>query len=309
MKIKSNIIPLFLFALIICSASTVPAASFFADMVTREDGKAQEGKFYLSGPFYRMEVSEGENPIAIIVDREKRVHLVLNIKEKVFYEISSGNRIIGMMDPFLNSDNIVSRFGKEVEDVEEISGIMCEKQVALHSGYTRWFSKEFNFPLKIVLYNGDIEKSVVELKNIKQVNPPNEMFTVPAEFKKTDDPWGIAKREREAKESQKEKPGLNAPSKNEHPSNTGTQSSDGEDLIYKKCMSQTDDPGPWCYQREVKKVGDPSLCDNILKYWPKAGGVSGQCYYELARKKMDCELCKRIKEKDIKRMCELDVCK
>ena len=82
-----------------------------------------------------------------------------------------------------------------------------------------------------------------------------------------------------------------------------------EDPIYKKCTSQTEHPGPWCYQEEVKKIGDPALCENIIKYWPKATGVRGQCYYELARKKMDCELCERIKDKDIKKMCELDVCK
>lgn len=82
-----------------------------------------------------------------------------------------------------------------------------------------------------------------------------------------------------------------------------------EDPIYKKCMAQKDDPGPWCYMEEVKKKGDPSLCENILKYWPKATGVHGQCYYEAAIKKKECELCKKIMEKDIKKMCELDACK
>lgn len=90
----------------------------------------------------------------------------------------------------------------------------------------------------------------------------------------------------------------------------GTLSSEEEpvDPIYEKCISQKENPGPWCYLEEVKKKGDPDLCKNIIKYWPKAKGVCGQCYYELARKKMDCELCKRIKDKDIKKMCELDVC-
>jgi len=88
----------------------------------------------------------------------------------------------------------------------------------------------------------------------------------------------------------------------------GTLSSE-EDPIYEKCISQKDNPGPWCYLEEVKKNGDPALCENILKYWPKAKGVHGQCYYELAVKKKDCELCKKIKEKDIRKMCELDVCK
>lgn len=82
-----------------------------------------------------------------------------------------------------------------------------------------------------------------------------------------------------------------------------------DDAIYEKCMSQRDDPAPWCYQQEVERSGDPDLCENILEYWPRAEGVHGQCYYQLAVQKKDCELCKRIKDKDIRRMCELDVCK
>lgn len=82
-----------------------------------------------------------------------------------------------------------------------------------------------------------------------------------------------------------------------------------DDPIYEKCISQTDDPAPWCYQQEVKRIGEPDLCENILKYWPKADGVHGQCYYELAIQNKDCELCKRIIDEQIRKMCELDACK
>ncbi len=82
-----------------------------------------------------------------------------------------------------------------------------------------------------------------------------------------------------------------------------------EDLFYEKCISQMDTPAPWCYQEEVEKTGDPTLCENILKYWPKADGVHGYCYYQLAIKNKDCELCRQIKKKDIREMCELDACK
>ena len=81
-----------------------------------------------------------------------------------------------------------------------------------------------------------------------------------------------------------------------------------DDPIHEKCMNQTDDPPPWCYQMAVEKIGDPKLCENILKYWPGAGGVHGVCYYNLARKQKDCALCNFIKNADIKKMCKLDVC-
>ena len=82
-----------------------------------------------------------------------------------------------------------------------------------------------------------------------------------------------------------------------------------EDPIYAMCQSQTDRPGPWCYQEEVERIGDPDLCENILTYWPKADGVHGWCYYRLALLQKDCKLCDRIKKQDIKRTCKLDVCK
>jgi hypothetical protein len=81
-----------------------------------------------------------------------------------------------------------------------------------------------------------------------------------------------------------------------------------EDPIYEKCQVRTDRPRPWCYQEEVEKIGDPDLCENILKYWPKADGVHGWCYYQLAMKNKDCSLCERIRTADIKKMCRKDVC-
>ena len=79
-----------------------------------------------------------------------------------------------------------------------------------------------------------------------------------------------------------------------------------EDPIYDMCQAQTDRPGPWCYQEEVERVGDPDLCENILTYWPKAIGVHGWCYYRLALLHKDCTLCDRIRKDDIKKTCRLD---
>jgi hypothetical protein len=83
----------------------------------------------------------------------------------------------------------------------------------------------------------------------------------------------------------------------------------GDDPIYDRCSGQTDSPGPWCYQREVEKIGDPELCENILTYWPDADGVHGWCFYRMALKKKDCSLCDRIQKEDIRKLCIEEVCK
>ena len=82
----------------------------------------------------------------------------------------------------------------------------------------------------------------------------------------------------------------------------------GEDPIYDMCQSQSERPGPWCYQEAVEQRNQPELCENILKYWPRADGVHGWCYYQLAMKNKDCSLCDKIHKADIKTMCKRDLC-
>ena len=82
---------------------------------------------------------------------------------------------------------------------------------------------------------------------------------------------------------------------------------DGTDELFEQCK---DHPrGPWCYQEALAQRNQPELCENILKYWPRADGVHGWCYYQLAMKNKDCNLCDRIHAADIKRMCRMDVCR
>ena len=59
----------------------------------------------------------------------------------------------------------------------------------------------------------------------------------------------------------------------------------GPDELYAQCK---DHPrGPWCYQETVAARNQPELCENILTYWPKADGVHGWCYFQLAPKNKD----------------------
>jgi hypothetical protein len=81
------------------------------------------------------------------------------------------------------------------------------------------------------------------------------------------------------------------------------------DSIYQRCTNQQKDPAPWCYQMEVERIGDPELCENILQYWPKADGVHGWCFFQIALKNKDCSLCGRIQKGDIRKLCVLEVCK
>ncbi len=86
-----------------------------------------------------------------------------------------------------------------------------------------------------------------------------------------------------------------------------TSAQDNPDELFEQCK---DHPrGPWCYQETVEQINRPDLCENILKHWPRADGVHGWCYYQLAMKNKDCSLCERVYKADIRQMCQRDVCK
>lgn len=178
-------------------ASSAMAASFSADMVTTKDGKAETGKYYLSGPYYRMEITEDGKPLVIIVDEEKKEHSILNTETKTYYKVSSENRMLLSKDPFLLSEYIVSKYGKQGKTKENINGIMCEKQEVPSQNYIRWFSKEFGVPIKMLIYEGEKERAVDELKHIKQGDLPKRLFEIPSDFKQKEDPAAAQKRKHE----------------------------------------------------------------------------------------------------------------
>ena len=79
------------------------------------------------------------------------------------------------------------------------------------------------------------------------------------------------------------------------------------DPLYEKCKDLP--RNAWCYEEAVEARNEPAMCENIIKYWPRAEGVHGWCYYQLAMKNKDCSLCGKIHKGDIRTMCTRDVCK
>ena len=201
-----------LLLLVFCFASSAGAASFSADMVTTEKGETQTQKFYLSGPYYRMEIIEAGKPMVIIADREKKVHRILNMGEKVFFELPSNDFRILTNDPFKASEYMVSEYGSTVEGTEKINGVDCEKQVVPSQDtklQSRWFSKELDFPVKIVSYAENQAFYVAELTGIENVAQPMDLFTPPADFTQVEEPGAAEKRKREEqKKAEAALPGL-----------------------------------------------------------------------------------------------------
>ena len=206
MKTIFKITSLSLLFLLFFSVSTAMAASFTADLVKTQRGKTDTEKFYLLNQNYRMEGQEGDKPIVIIADKEKKVHHVLDVKEKVFFDIASDDFKVLSMDPFAAAEYIVSTYGSQTEGIENINGMECEMQVVKAQDkkiMTRWVSTEMNFPVKIIMHQGK-QDSVVELKNITDADLQMNLFVSPNEFKQVEEPGAAAKRKREELRKQEE---------------------------------------------------------------------------------------------------------
>ena len=62
---------------------------------------------------------------------------------------------------------MVSKYQSKVDGTENINGITCEKQVVTAQDkriHSRWYSKELDFPVKLVLYRGEEAAYVTEVK-------------------------------------------------------------------------------------------------------------------------------------------------
>ncbi len=207
MKNIPKLTSIYLLVLVLCTASSAMAASFSADIVMEKNGKIETGKFYLLNQYYRLEVLEDGKPMVVIADRKKNVHRVLNMEEKVFFEISSDNFGVLSNDPFKASEYMVSKYKSKVEGTEKINGINCEKRVVTAQNtkiHSRWFSKKLNFPVKLVSYQGKKASYVTELKAIKNVDLQMALFKPPADFKQVEEPGAAKKRKREAESKNEE---------------------------------------------------------------------------------------------------------
>ena len=197
---KFTFASVYLFLIVLLAVSPGLAASFSADMVIEKDGKTQTGRFYRSDHFYRMDLVEDNKSLAIIADTGKNKHSIVNMADKAYFEMPSDDFGVLSNDPFKASDYIVSKYGSKAEGTEKIDGIVCEKQdvvVQDNKIHSRWFSRELDFPLKLITYHGKKAAYVVELTNVKKTVLRADLFAPPADFKKIEAPGAAAKRKRE----------------------------------------------------------------------------------------------------------------
>jgi len=138
---------------------------------------------------YRMDMEEDGQEVVVLVDQIAGMTYVLLPEEKIYMEMPSDDLQSLMNDPFQAAKFTETVGEKSKIGSEKVSGYACDVYDVKRDGdviLKLWVSEKFGFPLKIVI-PGEGGRTM-ELKNIKEGAPEEELFTMPAGFTKVTDP-------------------------------------------------------------------------------------------------------------------------
>lgn len=157
---------------------------FTADMVQKVNNRNTEGKIFIKGTDYRMDIKENGEDISIIVNRKSGKHKVIIHSEKTAREglnYSQNILAINLFEAlaYLTEKNTTKETGSET-----INGYKCKKIEVYKEDkilITAWVSDSLNWPLKIRTEVGPTKE--VELSNIKEITVEGNLFQIPESYK------------------------------------------------------------------------------------------------------------------------------
>ncbi len=202
--IKSFITTLILLMVFGCHRN--PAVeSFTADMVQEVNNQRVEGKLFVKGNKYRMDIKEGEAEISILVNRESGKHKVIMHSRKVAYEYLNTSSKSLKNNPFEYFNYLLEKHSSRREGSEVINGYECRKiEVYKKDRHltTAWISKKLNWPIKIEM--AVKPKKDVILENIKEEPVEKNLFELPEDYRFF--PLPEAKKEKATAKAKPKKP-------------------------------------------------------------------------------------------------------
>lgn len=168
--------------------SIADASEFTADLVISEGNVVKTGRILVRDGLYRMEIEDPRGP-AVVVQMLAREDLcrVLVPRYSLYMEMGRSEGIIEMFDPFLAAEKMKEYFTCVEEGTEDLAGHPCTKEAFTSHGNVvlyRWTAKELGFPLKILMVAQD--GYFTELRNVKVEAVPEDLFTLPGGYQKTD---------------------------------------------------------------------------------------------------------------------------
>jgi hypothetical protein len=182
--IKSSIVALAFIMVFGCLKDTT-TLTFSADMVQWVSTRRMEGKIFVKGSEYRMDIKEGEENLSILVNRESGKQKVIVHSQKVVQEYLNTSAKSLNNNPFENFNYMIENDSSAKAGSEIINGYECTKIEVFNKGkklLTAWVSDTLNWPIQIttaIRPSKDVKLSNIKEGEIVQGN----LFEVPEGYK------------------------------------------------------------------------------------------------------------------------------
>lgn len=169
-----------------CPTNTATVENFTADMTQRIGDDILEGKIYVKGNKYRMDINVQGSELSIIVDHESGKQKILIHSQKIAEEVWNNSSRSLYNNPFESFYYALEKYSSIEKGSEVINGYKCKK-IEIYANdeklLTAWVANKLNWPIKILTAIG-IPKNA-ELKNIKEEAIEENLFQLPENYEFT----------------------------------------------------------------------------------------------------------------------------
>ena len=168
--------------LIVCSGVS-ECAEFSADLIQKTAGMTTKGKVYIKDNKMRMEMETPAGKSINLMDTETGSMQMFQPEQKMYFEMKAPKAGV-----VTTEQTLAQIADKKHVGTDKLNGHECDKyEIIYHDTslgkMTQWFSKELNYPVKMI-YNGPHGESVVEYKNIRQGTIDSSLFKIPPGYQK-----------------------------------------------------------------------------------------------------------------------------
>ncbi len=158
--------------------------SFTADMVQKKNNQRVEGKLFVKGNKYRMDMKEGEDEISVLVNRKSGIQKIIIHSQKAAYEDLNTSPKSLSNNPFESFYHLREKNSSRKKGSEVINGYECRKIEVYEKDtilMTAWVSNKLNWPIKIET-EAEPQKDVI-LENIKEEPVEENLFELPEGYR------------------------------------------------------------------------------------------------------------------------------
>ncbi len=163
-------------------SGTAFALEFSADTITtHKDGQKMSGKIYYKADKFRMDMKSPQD-MSTIMRRDKSVTWSVMHQQKMYMEMPFQKKDKPMVEGKLEGEVERKQVGTEVIDGHPTKKyLVTYKSGTTQSQIYQWMATDINFPVKTAAVDGSWTQ---EYKNIRMGSQPDNLFEVPAGYKK-----------------------------------------------------------------------------------------------------------------------------